>query len=173
MRGRALIRVLVPLLVAAITAAGCGGDDGDEAEQPPGEAPPAERAPSETDTREADTPAVKSRVRAYLKALAARDEADGCAQLTDESAQEFVNTLPGTETCEDGLGLMMDGMNAQTIAKVTRAKVTRVTLDGDTAKAQVTGGRQRFKLERVGGDWKIANGFDATGLLIGTVVPAP
>jgi hypothetical protein len=54
----------------------------------------------------------------------------------------------------------MSGMSRDKIATFKRAKVTRVEVTDDTAKAYVTGKKEPFELEESFGDWEITTGLD-------------
>jgi hypothetical protein len=125
------------LLAAALLAAGCGG--GDE-------------------------PGPDAAVRDYYRALLAGDGARACSLLTDGLERDIARSAGARAaggSCPDVLGLAVGLNPGREGADLDELKVG-VSEDGaDAARARLanplTGKPETLRVERVGGEWRIAS----------------
>lgn len=124
---------LIALLV--VTLGGCGSSDEDEA---------------------ADA------VRAYFGAIAEGEYDEACSQLAASARRDVADyaatQLPevGSLDCEEVMGQIFSLIDEDQIAALEDVEVTEVTIDGDSAIAEVEGATEDARLRRVDGEWKFS-----------------
>jgi hypothetical protein len=137
--------VTVGCLVGTV-AAGCGGGDHHASDQQQATAV----------------------VRSFLQSLPAGDAATTCSMLTDEAQRRFVAFVgrraagagPAPGTCEDAVGVVRIAVPKPTLSAISKARVERVAVHGNTATGRVVDGgaftAQRVTLAKHDGHWQIS-----------------
>jgi hypothetical protein len=143
-------RASLAFAIAAMLAA-CG-DGGRAATEDGSPAPPAE-APGEPAD---DESAVTQTVVTYFNAIADRDYATACAQLSPEAQEDVANLAQAPGGCEETLTAAFAAYRDQDLATLRDVPVTSVTITGDTATAEIEGGRKPVPLTRSDGSWLIS-----------------
>lgn len=126
---------ILALLVAASLAPGCGTSDED---------------------------AVKTAVRDYFAAFAEADGQRACDFLSAAAKRDLANyaaeQLPevGSVQCAEVTEQVVELTDEDALKRLEDVEVTSVEIDGDTATAEIVGATQTANLEKIDGDWKIA-----------------
>ena len=132
-------RAMALLAIVCATGAGCGGDDGPDAEEQ-----------------------VRSVVREYLEAFAEGRGERACAQLTDAARREVVDAVTAafpeaaTVRCEEAITEFALDMTAERKRVLLNPEFGRVTVDGDRATVAIEDVREPLPLARVDDAWRIA-----------------
>lgn len=128
---------LTLLVVGSIVAAGCGGSDAtSDAEQ------------------------IRDTVSAYATAFADGDGKQVCERLTARAQKEIVGqgkVLGGTSsTCEQTIKQIASAISDADKKSLREIKVTKLTVDGDTATLQAGAGNSaNTRMRKVDGEWLV------------------
>ena len=131
-------RALALLAIVCATGAGCGGDDGPDAEEQ-----------------------VRDVVREYLKALAEGRGERACGYLTEAARRQVVEAVTavfpesGTVSCEEAIAEIALDTAAERKRVLLNPEIERVSVDGERATANVRDLREPLRLERLGDDWRV------------------
>jgi hypothetical protein len=140
-------------LTAVLLLAACGGEQA----QTDGEAAPAAEAPAAPVDDEA---AVGNVVTTYLNALAARDYATACAQLSPQAQEEVLalaeSSGVGGGSCQEAIAGAFGTLSDQELADLRDVPVTAVQIEGDSATAEIQGGTAPIPLTRSNRGWVIS-----------------
>lgn len=117
-------------------------------------------------------------VRSFLVAYTEGSSDRACRRLTPEH-QQAVATRQGRPTCERALSLERARASDRELDRLRRARITKVDVAGDAARAEVTMGsadrtqRLTATLRRAGDTWQIAGDLMPGGLASGRVPKPP
>ncbi len=109
-----------------------------------------------------DEAAIRAAVQAYIDAFAARDGEKACDLMKPEVADAFLEAVQGqvsADTCADAFEQAAASGGDQLGELLQQAEVTGVAVEGDNATAQlaVLGTTVPILMERIDGEWKVAN----------------
>ena len=153
------------MALAALAAifGGCGGGGSEESAR--------ERGPSE------EYKAARV-VRSFLLAYSEGDADSACRRLTPEYRQA-VARQGGRPSCERALSLQAAAVSNRNLDRLRRARITKVDVSGDAAKAEVLlRGAKRperltAQLRRISGAWHLSADLVKGGLASGRVPKPP
>jgi hypothetical protein len=123
-----------------------------------------------------DEDKVSDAVRGYFSALAGGEYGKACDRLAAsakrDAARYAAEQLPelGTVECESILRQIFELADEEQVERLENVSVREVSIDGDSATAEVEGATQTAKLKKVDGDWKIAE-LDFEGTATGSAPP--
>ena len=127
--------VALPAAIAALALAGCGGGGS------------ASGSPKQT-------------VQDYLAAFTSGDGAKACSLMTKQTRDQFVariSALTQTGDCATAVDKLAKQAGPQLLGALKKAKVGKVTIQGDNAKVRLTSGPNSTdtQLQKEGGQWKV------------------
>jgi hypothetical protein len=160
----------VLLAVAALLAGGCGGDEKDATPEP-------ESADTVGTTGVSEEYQVARVVRSFLLAYASGDTELACRRLTPEHRAAVASR--SERSCERGLSLSASAISSRDLDRLLRARVTKVDVTGDSAKAEIalrrSGGPELLTAEllRLDGAWHISGDLVRGGLATGRAPKPP
>ena len=131
--------MLTALALACTAAAGCGGDDGESAEDQ-----------------------VRKTVRDYLTALAAGTGDRACPALTAEAQAQAVEEVTASFamapdlSCKQAIRELSVDLEPADERVLLNPKVRKVSVRGDRATAEVERLAEPVPLRRVDDDWRVA-----------------
>jgi len=109
-----------------------------------------------------DDAAIRAAIQAYIDAFVARDGEKACALMKPEVAEAFLEAVEDQVTADDCADAFekaaaSGGDNLGELFK--QATVDSVAVEGDQATAQMTvlGTSVPIRMERIDGEWKVAN----------------
>jgi hypothetical protein len=155
------VRSIVVLVALVLTACG-GGEQPTATEEgqaaPAGQAAPGEdeAAPAEEPVPQDDEGAVREVVVTYFTALADRDHATACQQLSPEAQQDVTNLAQAGGSCEEAMAAAFAAYRGKDLATLDDVQITSVEITGDSAVVAIQGGTKPVPLTRVGGVWRIS-----------------
>jgi hypothetical protein len=154
--------------------AGCNGND------EPSTGTPSQRAGgNQTDRTPTEEYRVAKAIRAFVTALVDGDSETACRQLTP-GQQAAVKARLRRPTCERAVRLQAISMRGADVERLSRARVSKVSLQGTEGTAEVLTPPQRaaapephtVRVKRIDGEWRVASSF-FPGRLRGGKVPRP
>lgn len=109
-----------------------------------------------------DDAAVRAAIQQYIDAFVQRDGEKACALMKPEVADAFLAAVKGrvdATDCADAFEQAAASGGDQLGELFKQAQVTSVAVEGDTATAQlsVLGTTVPILMERIDGEWKVAN----------------
>ena len=109
-----------------------------------------------------DDAAVRAAIQQYIDAFVQRDGEKACALMKPEVADAFLAAVKGrvdATDCADAFEQAAASGGDQLGELFKQAQVPRVAVEGDTATAQlsVLGTTVPILMERIDGEWKVAN----------------
>jgi hypothetical protein len=127
--------IAVPVAIAALALAGCGGG-GSSSGSP------------------------KQAVQDYLAAFTSANGAKACSLMTKQTRDQFVariSALTQTGDCATAVNKLAKQVGPQVLGALKKAKVGKVSVQGDNAKVQLTSGPHSTDtlLKKEGGEWKV------------------
>lgn len=165
---------MTPLFVSCLLAGGCGGDDDPPsktaastststvAAAPDGVTLTTRTSPTATTPR-ATSSGPDATVRAYFRALAARDGDKACSVLAQESRRQAIATAEAGQrkkfdSCGRALTAVIAGVKDATL-KQLEIEITKSDVKGERAIVAVKGGARDIELRKIGDRWYIAGGI--------------
>lgn len=118
-------------------------------------------APAGTASPE-DEAAIRAAIQEYIDAFVNRDGEKACALMKPEVAEAFLEAVKdqvAASDCADAFEKAAASGGDQLGEQFKQAKVTAVAVEGDNATAQVAvlGTTVPILMERIDGQWKVAN----------------
>lgn len=109
-----------------------------------------------------DEAAIRAAIQEYIDAFVARDGEKACALMKPEVADAFLEAVKGqveAEDCADAFEKAAATGGDDLASLFEQATVDSVAVEGDTATAQlsVLGTTVPIRMERIDGEWKVAN----------------
>ena len=168
---------------AAPTASDDGALSGNETDVPleatsddalsvtdPGDETAGDSTGAENDANGADTAAAgpdeaeaRAAIQGYLDAFVSQDGGAACELLTPTVQDAFLEAvkaaLPDADTCEEAFTAAAGQAGDAGTEAIGSAKIGTITVNGDSAEGalEVLGTSVPIMLERIDGEWKIAN----------------
>ena len=127
--------VLTLLLLVALLGVGCGSDEEDE---------------------------VRGVLKTYLRAVADGDGAKACDQMTPAAQRQLVEGVLGARDCRHAVGLFAERLPGRLKDTMRDPTIEDVEVDDSRATVNVKD-VERGALEKVDGEWKIAEEPDEDG----------